>query len=448
MGCLRLTYHNEHFSDSSSVLLRSINCLRVCAATQESPAEIDFIHNEINEPPAWLRGYTGHSQSRYMFSRFSKNRSKTIIGEHLVQFDLVNMNGRMYDPKLGRMLRPDNFVQDPTSTQSYNRYAYVWNNPLKYTDPSGEVAIATGMIIGAVVGAYIGGSVANNSFNPAEWEMDGNTLNGMVIGGMVGMMIGANVAAVSLKMYGTIPSKLLASSNLKSGLLSGGLNAMYNYESGQNFLTTLGYFGSGFLGGSLAGVGNISYLGGMAIGGTSNALLHGAVNSWDVDTREYAQKFVSGALSVYSGLSAFGDVSYMYGADGNYFGGNKMVAKAWRAGWTNQASDFAHSSKDAFNGRSFTERFFMFGFAAGTSMIGSAGEDIINGPKLRSQPFKRAVLKGSRQLAYGYADYHMQQVVHSMYRDDNKYMPWQYKYRNTKFAITGYKALFYGLQTK
>jgi hypothetical protein len=51
-------------------------------------------------------------------------------------------------------------------------------------------------------------------------------------------------------------------------------------------------------------------------------------------------------------------------------------------------------------------------------------------------------------LAYGYADYHMQQVVHSMYRDDNKYMPWQYKYRNTKFAITGYKALFYGLQTK
>jgi RHS repeat-associated protein len=52
-------------------------------------------------------------------------------------FGLINMNGRMYDPLLGRMLSPDPFVQAPTFTQSFNRYSYVWNNPLKYTDPSG-----------------------------------------------------------------------------------------------------------------------------------------------------------------------------------------------------------------------------------------------------------------------------------------------------------------------
>ena len=47
------------------------------------------------------------------------------------------MNGRIFDPVLGRMLSPDNFVQSPNFTQSYNRYSYCSNNPLKYIDPSG-----------------------------------------------------------------------------------------------------------------------------------------------------------------------------------------------------------------------------------------------------------------------------------------------------------------------
>lgn len=50
---------------------------------------------------------------------------------------LLNMNGRMYDPVIGRVLSPDNFVQDPNNAQNYNRYSYCLNNPLRYTDPSG-----------------------------------------------------------------------------------------------------------------------------------------------------------------------------------------------------------------------------------------------------------------------------------------------------------------------
>ena len=57
--------------------------------------------------------------------------------EHLDQVGLIHMGGRVYDPELGRFLSPDPFVQFPFSTQGFNRYAYVSNNPLSYTDPSG-----------------------------------------------------------------------------------------------------------------------------------------------------------------------------------------------------------------------------------------------------------------------------------------------------------------------
>jgi len=42
-------------------------------------------------------------------------------------------------PIAGRMLSPDNYVQDPTNLHNFNRYSYVMNNPLKYADPSGQI---------------------------------------------------------------------------------------------------------------------------------------------------------------------------------------------------------------------------------------------------------------------------------------------------------------------
>ena len=63
------------------------------------------------------KGYTGH--------------------EMLDQLDLVHMNGRVYDPLIGKFLSGDPFVQGPKNGQSYNRYAYVLNNPTNLTDPTG-----------------------------------------------------------------------------------------------------------------------------------------------------------------------------------------------------------------------------------------------------------------------------------------------------------------------
>ena len=57
--------------------------------------------------------------------------------EHLDEVGIIHMNGRLYDPQLGRFLSPDVQVQYPENSQSFNRYSYVHNNPLSYTDPSG-----------------------------------------------------------------------------------------------------------------------------------------------------------------------------------------------------------------------------------------------------------------------------------------------------------------------
>jgi RHS repeat-associated protein len=50
---------------------------------------------------------------------------------------LVHLNGRVYDPLIGRMMSADPTVPDPLNPQSYNRYSYVGNDPLTFTDPSG-----------------------------------------------------------------------------------------------------------------------------------------------------------------------------------------------------------------------------------------------------------------------------------------------------------------------
>jgi len=64
------------------------------------------------------RGFTGH--------------------EHYPELKIINMNGRLYDPVIGRFFSPDNYVQFSGFTQGYNRYSYALNNPLKYVDPTGQ----------------------------------------------------------------------------------------------------------------------------------------------------------------------------------------------------------------------------------------------------------------------------------------------------------------------
>lgn len=57
-----------------------------------------------------------------------------------LELGLIDMGGRHYHAAFHRFLQPDSIVQAPGYGPSWNRYAYVFNNPLKYTDPTGHMA--------------------------------------------------------------------------------------------------------------------------------------------------------------------------------------------------------------------------------------------------------------------------------------------------------------------
>ncbi len=98
--------------------------------------------------------------------------------EHFAEVGLIHMNGRLYDPLLRRFLNADENIQDPYNTQNYNKYSYVLNNPLMFSDPSGEFvfaafiaalskAVFTAIAVTAVVDIGIGivkGSWSVNGF--------------------------------------------------------------------------------------------------------------------------------------------------------------------------------------------------------------------------------------------------------------------------------------------
>ncbi|HBO34960.1 MAG TPA: hypothetical protein DD636_09580 [Anaerolineaceae bacterium] len=73
-------------------------------------------------------------------TRYQTGASPTDYGYtgQMQEGDLYYYGARWYDPLLGRFIQPDTIVPSAQGTQAFDRYAYVNNNPLKYTDPSGH----------------------------------------------------------------------------------------------------------------------------------------------------------------------------------------------------------------------------------------------------------------------------------------------------------------------
>jgi RHS repeat-associated protein len=115
---------------------------------------VRYFHQDHLGSIAVLTDETGNVVERDSYGPWGKRRftngsddptdsivSQTIRGytgqEMLADVALVHLNGRVYDPLIARMLSADPMVPDPLNGQTRNRYSYVGNNPLAFTDPTG-----------------------------------------------------------------------------------------------------------------------------------------------------------------------------------------------------------------------------------------------------------------------------------------------------------------------
>ena len=213
-----------------------------------------FIDDAIaNLSPVGDHGYTGH--------------------EMLDNVGLIHMNGRVYDPEIGRFLSADPFIQAPDNLQSFNRYSYVHNNPLSYTDPSGYflkkllTEISRGMDRHgrtiAVMGIAWGIGAAAYGLPGATGALEGGLLSGALAaaegGAISGLLMGSFATGVSLGLISgadhrgvlaagftglatSYAGTLSGLDGISAGLLKGAIGGVSSAMSGGDFF--IGFMGS------------------------------------------------------------------------------------------------------------------------------------------------------------------------------------------------------------
>jgi RHS repeat-associated protein len=179
--------------------------------------------------------------------------------EQLDDLGLIHMNGRIYDPVLGRFLSADPNVDGVSDAQGYNRYSYVGNNPMGATDPTGFFSLKDGLKIVAIV---VVGIVTAGAAIYAVAALAGSSIG-----------FGAAISMVATASFGGPLSAMVAGAGLGFGssftasLLNGG---------------SIGdAFKAGVIGGIVGGVtGGLTYgIGSMSgeLGSLGTPLAHGVV---------------------------------------------------------------------------------------------------------------------------------------------------------------------------
>jgi RHS repeat-associated protein len=119
-----------------------------------------YFHSDHLGSIAVITDETGNVLERLSYDAWGKRRyangtddpagaitSQTTRGftaqEELSVGGLVHLNGRIYDPLVGRMMSADPTVPDPLNAQAWNRYSYVGNDPLTFIDPNGFSWLST-----------------------------------------------------------------------------------------------------------------------------------------------------------------------------------------------------------------------------------------------------------------------------------------------------------------
>ena len=258
------------------------------STTSITNASGNLVQQFIYDP--WGKQYNVHSNS--IFSAYSSpGISRGYTGHKMINdMDIIHMNGRTYDPTLGRFLQADPHIQAPKNSQSYNRYSYVLNNPMSYTDPSGYFFKALGKFVkkywrtiaAIVISVYLPGAGGLLQGWGVTSTIAQGAITGFVAGGVAtGSLRGALVGAFSGAMFGQLHSMSVGAGKFIAHGIAGGVSSVLNG----------GKFGHGFLSAGFT----------QAMGNVKGLFVNGASTIADRFSNAIKAAMIGGTASAISG---------------------------------------------------------------------------------------------------------------------------------------------------
>ena len=139
------------------------------------------------------------------------------------------MGGRIFDPAIGRFLSADPVVKGMGSTDAYNRYSYVGNNPMSYTDPTGyftwvwekgAVGAALHGMRGATFAAINGHDISSGLIGGATEGALGGAISRFTVDSRTGQM------AIAAMVSGTVSE--VSGGNFATGAVTGAMGYLFN----------------------------------------------------------------------------------------------------------------------------------------------------------------------------------------------------------------------------
>ncbi|MCP4651936.1 MAG: hypothetical protein GY858_00930 [Candidatus Omnitrophica bacterium] len=240
---------------------------KVCTV---EPSETYYYHSDHLGSSNVITDSNGDEVATYEYKPYGQSSAQTgtdvtnynFTGKELDETGLYYYSARYYDAQLGRFITADTIVPEPYNPQSLNRYSYCYNNPIKYTDPSGHwafIPFIIGMVKAAVVGATIGAATA------------------AVTGGDIGK--GALFGAIGGAVFAGFSS--LAQAGMRFATVPGGIGPMTQCVTITSNI--LGAAVGGFAGGTVAALaGGASSRDAVRIGGRAAAFSAAAATAVEV----------------------------------------------------------------------------------------------------------------------------------------------------------------------
>ena len=190
--------------------------------------------------------------------------TRGFTGHEMVDgLDVIHMSGRIYDPTLGRFLQADPVIQDISNPQSWNAYTYVFNNPYRYTDPTGMVSENIGKFLNVVgIALQIIGYIVPG----AQW---------LILAGKIFSAVMATYNIAIGIQYGGLKGGLLAAFGNAVGYFTMGMGALAStavnmVTAGVSSMMMGGNFAQGMMGALKSAM--ISFVTNAIIGSTATAL--------------------------------------------------------------------------------------------------------------------------------------------------------------------------------